>query len=157
MDNNFFRFCTSYTFEYQVACEQALRWERKKERKGEGAFFRAGKRAQRLLGQRSVRYLLWLLGNSLAYEVAYETISEEVKMAAATARQIPVVNNVITDEDFEPLRTEGKVRRNLMQRGYLIGKNSEITYCFLQHSGKLVPVSVLKTHKLLTDKHSVSR
>ncbi|KAJ7389807.1 hypothetical protein OS493_028775 [Desmophyllum pertusum] len=51
-------------------------------------------------------------------------------MAAATARQIPVVNNVITDEDFENLRTEGK------------------------HSGKLLPVSVLKTHKLLTDKHS---
>ncbi|XP_078375930.1 cilia- and flagella-associated protein 69-like [Oculina patagonica] len=51
-------------------------------------------------------------------------------MAAATARQIPVVNNVITDEDLENFKPEGK------------------------HSGKLVPVSVLKTHKLLTDKHS---
>ncbi|XP_058948319.1 cilia- and flagella-associated protein 69 [Pocillopora verrucosa] len=51
-------------------------------------------------------------------------------MAAATARQIPVVNNVITDEDLDNFRTEGK------------------------HSGRLVPVSVIKTHKLLTDKHS---
>ena len=51
-------------------------------------------------------------------------------MAAATARQIPVVNNVITDEDFEKLRTEGKVRKHLMQRGYLVGKHSEITCCF---------------------------
>lgn len=77
-------------------------------------------------------------------------------MAAATARQIPVVNNVITDEDFENLRTEGKVRKYLMQRSYLIGKNREVTcFFFPQHSGKLVPVSVLKTHKLLTDKHSV--
>lgn len=50
-------------------------------------------------------------------------------MAAATARQIPVVNNVITDEDLNNFRTEGK-------------------------SGRLVPVSVVKTHKLLTDKHS---
>ena len=79
-------------------------------------------------------------------------------MAAATARQIPVVNNVITDEDFEKLRTEGKVRKHLIQRGYMLGKQRKITCCFLQHnSGKLVPVSVLKTHKLLTDKHSVSR
>ena len=30
-------------------------------------------------------------------------------MAAATARQIPVVNNVITDEDLDNFRTEGKV------------------------------------------------
>lgn len=52
------------------------------------------------------------------------------KMAAATAKPIPVVNNVITDEDLDNFRTEGK------------------------HSGKLVPVSVIKTHKLLTDKHS---
>lgn len=51
-------------------------------------------------------------------------------MAAATARQIPVVNNVITDEDFEKLRTEGKVRKYLMQRGYLVGKHNEITCCF---------------------------
>ncbi|KAM7433104.1 hypothetical protein ABFA07_016561 [Porites harrisoni] len=51
-------------------------------------------------------------------------------MAAATARPIPVVNNVMTDEDLDNLRTDGK------------------------HSGKLVPVSVVKTHKLLTDKHS---
>ena len=31
-----------------------------------------------------------------------------------------------------------------------------IDLSFSQHSGKLVPVSVIKTHKLLTDKHSVS-
>jgi len=88
-----------------------------------------GKRAQRLRGQRSVSpllNLLWLLGNSLPQE----TIGEEIKMAAATARQIPVVNNVITDEDFEKLRTEGKVRKYLMQRGYLVGKHNEITCCF---------------------------
>ncbi|XP_068670684.1 cilia- and flagella-associated protein 69-like [Montipora foliosa] len=51
-------------------------------------------------------------------------------MATATAGPIPVVNNVITDEDFDNLRNDGK------------------------HSAKLVPVSVVKTHKLLTDKHS---
>lgn len=51
-------------------------------------------------------------------------------MAAATARQIPVVNNVITDEDFEKLRTEGKVRQYLMQRSYMVGKQSKITCCF---------------------------
>ena len=48
----------------------------------------------------------------------------KIKMAAATARQIPVVNNVITDEDFENLRTEGKVRKYLMQRSCIIGKDS---------------------------------
>ena len=77
-------------------------------------------------------------------------------MAAATARPIPVVNNVITDEDVDNLRTEGKVTTIFMSRSYLIGKKCEINRCFLQHSGKLVPVSVVKTHKLLTDKHSVS-
>ncbi|XP_029179463.2 cilia- and flagella-associated protein 69-like [Acropora millepora] len=50
--------------------------------------------------------------------------------ATATAGPIPLVNNVVTDEDFENLRADGK------------------------NSGKLVPVSVFKTHKLLTDKHS---
>ena len=63
-------------------------------------------------------------------QFACKKISKENKMAAATARQIPVVNNVITDEDFEKLRTEGKVRKYLMQRGYLVGKHSEITCCF---------------------------
>lgn len=42
-----------------------------------------------------------LLGNRLR--------NEKSKMAAATARQIPVVNNVITDEDLDNFRTEGKV------------------------------------------------
>ena len=42
------------------------------------------------------------------------------KMAAATARPIPVVNNVMTDEDFDNLRTEGKVRTFFMQRNNLI-------------------------------------
>lgn len=77
-------------------------------------------------------------------------------MAAATARQIPVVNNVITDEDFENLRTEGKVSTFLMQSRSPVEKHCEITCYLPQHSGKLLPVSVLKTHKLLTDKHSVS-
>lgn len=49
-------------------------------------------------------------------------------MAAATARQqIPVVNNVITDEDMDNVRTEGKVRKYLLQRSYLIGNHREIT------------------------------
>lgn len=42
-----------------------------------------------------------LLGNRLR--------NEKSKMAAATARQIPVVNNVITDEDLDNFRSEGKV------------------------------------------------
>ena len=42
-----------------------------------------------------------LLGNRLR--------NEKSKMAAATARQNPVVNNVITDEDLDNFRTEGKV------------------------------------------------
>ena len=46
-------------------------------------------------------------------------------MAAATARPIPVVNNVITDEDFDNLQTEGKVRTFLVQRGYIIRKNGD--------------------------------
>ena len=70
-------------------------------------------------------------------------------MAAATARQIPVVNNVITDEDLDNFRTEGKV-------SMLELKKVQSKLLFLQHSGRLVPVSVIKTHKLLTDKHSVS-
>lgn len=78
------------------------------------------------------------------------------KMAAATAKPIPVVNNVITDEDLDNFRTEGKVRTFSIQTGGLCGKKGEINCLFLQHSGKLVPVSVIKTHKLLTDKHSVS-
>ena len=45
-------------------------------------------------------------------------------MAAATARQIPVVNNVITDEDFEKLRAEGKVKKYLIQKVYMVGKHS---------------------------------
>ena len=77
-------------------------------------------------------------------------------MAAATARPIPVVNNVMTDEDLDNLRTDGKVRTIFMQRCYYNRKKLRDDLLFLQHSGKLVPVSVVKTHKLLTDKHSVS-
>lgn len=76
-------------------------------------------------------------------------------MAAATARPIPVVNNVMTDEDLDNLRTDGKVRTIFMQ-GVIMLKKLRADLLFLQHSGKLVPVSVVKTHKLLTDKHSVS-
>lgn len=83
---------------------------------------------------------LWLLGSSLPYE----TISEKIKMAAATARPIPVVNNVITDEDFEKLRTEGKVRKCLMQRAYLVGKHSEITHCFYSILANLFPSAFSK-------------
>lgn len=37
-------------------------------------------------------------------------------MAAATAGSIPVVNNVITDEDVDNLRTEGKVTMIFMSK-----------------------------------------
>ena len=51
--------------------------------------------------QNTVKKLSPLLSNRLR--------KEKSKMAAATARQIPVVNNVITDEDLDNFRTEGKV------------------------------------------------
>ena len=35
-------------------------------------------------------------------------------MATATAGPIPVVNNVITDEDFDSLRNDGKVRGEIL-------------------------------------------
>ena len=55
---------------------------------------------------------------------------EESKMAAATARQIPVVNNVITDEDFDNLRTEGKVSIFVMQKIRLVGNHCDISCYF---------------------------
>lgn len=53
------------------------------------------------LSKHSLKKISSLLGNLLR--------NEKSKMAAATARQIPVVNNVITDEDLDNFRTEGKV------------------------------------------------
>lgn len=53
------------------------------------------------LSKHSLKKISSLLGNLLR--------NEKSKMAAATARQIPVVNNVITDEDLDNFRSEGKV------------------------------------------------
>ena len=101
-------------------------------------------------------YLSLKFLKAINFTVARQRRQVKIKMAAATARPIPVVNNVMTDEDLDNLRTDGKVRTIFMQRCYYNRKKLRDDLLFLQHSGKLVPVSVVKTHKLLTDKHSVS-
>ena len=63
-----------------------------------------------------------LLGNRLQ--------NEKSKMAAATARQIPVVNNVITDEDLDNFRTEGKVSMLEMEKLEKIAKQVVIFAAF---------------------------
>ena len=69
------------------------------------------------------RTYLWSSLKVIHFTVARQRGQVKIKMAAATARPIPVVNNVMTDEDLDNLRTDGKVRTIFMQRCYYIRKN----------------------------------
>ena len=69
-------------------------------------------------------YLSLKFLRAIDFTVARQRRQVKIKMAAATARPpIPVVNNVMTDEDLDNLRTDGKVRTIFMQRFYYNRKN----------------------------------
>ena len=68
-------------------------------------------------------YLSLKFLRAINFTVARQRRQVKIKMAAATARPIPVVNNVMTDEDLDNLRTDGKVRTIFMQRCYYNRKN----------------------------------
>ena len=55
--------------------------------------------------------------------VAKQHFDKDCNMATATAGPIPLVNNVVTDEDFENLRADGKVTSLIIQRIELLLRN----------------------------------
>ena len=59
--------------------------------------------------------------NTPLYLVARQHFDGDCNMA--TAGTIPLVNNVVTDEDFENLRAEGKVTLLIIQRIELLHRN----------------------------------
>ena len=61
--------------------------------------------------------------NTPLYLVARQHFDGDCNMATATAGPIPLVNNVVTDEDFENLRAEGKVTLLIIQRNELLHRN----------------------------------
>ena len=65
--------------------------------------------------------------NTPLYLVARQHFDGDCNMATATATatagSIPLVNNVVTDEDFENLRAEGKVTLLIIQRNELLHRN----------------------------------
>ena len=63
--------------------------------------------------------------NILLYLVAKQHFDRDCNMATATATAgpIPLVNNVVTDEDFENLRADGKVTSLIIQRIELLLRN----------------------------------
>ena len=74
-------------------------------------------------------------------------------MATGTLQpRIPVVNNVVSDEQLDGPRNVGLVRMNQYLSFPLWASKRPSYFVFMQ--GK--PVSVAKVHRLLTDKHSVS-
>lgn len=65
--------------------------------------------------------------NTPLYLVAKQHFDRDCNMATATATAtagpIPLVNNVVTDEDFENLRADGKVTSLIIQRIELLLRN----------------------------------
>lgn len=61
--------------------------------------------------------------NTPLYLVAKQHFDRDCNMATAMAGPIPLVNNVVTDEDFENLRADGKVTSLINQRIELLLRN----------------------------------